>query len=111
MKNWTHKDYADFKSQYAASNLRVTNTVRIDDARSIDEKFKQMALASRQKFYLNNKHTDIQQRLPFKGQLSELRYIPLKDVQDGKQLDDIKAHLRKMEKDLAYILKYYEEDS
>ena len=70
-----------------------------------------MALASRAKFYLKNKNGNFSQRLPFKGQMSEMRYVPLKEVTDGVQLDNIKSHLWKMEKDLKNLLVQYEEDA
>ena len=54
-----------------------------DDNLSLDEKFKKMALASGAKFYLKNKNGNYNQRLAFKGHMSELRYVPLKETTDG----------------------------
>ena len=90
MQNSTRASMNEFKSRYHVKECKPLYMRPSDDNLTIDEKFKKMALASRAKFYLKNKNGDYNQRLAFKGQMSELRYVPLKETSDGVQLDNIK---------------------
>ena len=82
-----------------------------DEGLPLDQKFQKMALASRQKFINKNKISDYRFRLPFKSQLSAERNLQLYDVKDGEQLDNIKSHLWKMERELFKLLNFYEDDA
>ena len=110
MVNCTSAELKDFKTRYHVKECSKSTRIPKDDNLTLDEKFQKMALASRANFYLHKKHDDINQRLPFKGQLSELRYVPLKDITDGEQLDNIKSHLSKMERGLLSLIIQYERD-
>ena len=90
MQNSTRASMNEFKSRYHVKECKPLYMRPSDDNLTIDEKFKKMALASRAKFYLKNKNGDYNQRLAFKGQMSELRYVPLKETSDGVQLANIK---------------------
>ena len=57
------------------------------------------------------KNTDYNQQLPFKGQLSSNRYVPLTEVKDFEQLKKVGLILEKMEKDIEDFLKDYQEDA
>ena len=110
MQGFSREDLKNFKSKYQVSTCFGTRQQK-DDGLTTDERFQKMALASKQKIFLNNKNTDYNQRLPFKGQQNPGRYLPLSHVEDHEQLHNIRGLLKKMEKDLTYFLTLYEDDA
>ena len=81
MQGFSREDLMNFKMDYHVSKCFGTRIVP-DDGLTIDEKFTKMALASKQKIFLDNKNTDYNQRLPFKGQQNSGRYLPLSSIED-----------------------------
>ena len=99
-----------FKDKYSVQNVSQKHK-EVDHALSIDEYFLKTALASRQKIQLNNKNTDYNQQLPFKGQLSSNRYIPLTEVKDFEQLKKISVILETMETEIEAMMVNYAKDA
>ena len=54
IQHFSHEELTKFKTKYHVSSC-AGKRLPPDDNLSLDEKFKKMALASRSKFYLNNK--------------------------------------------------------
>lgn len=67
MRNYSREDLRAFKEKYTVQKVAQNQLKQIDSTLSIDEHFHAQALASRQKIELNNKNTDYNQQLPFKG--------------------------------------------